>query len=266
MKKIVHFLKDIYNNKNIIYRMSHNDFKAKYSNSFLGMLWAYIQPLLTIIVFWVVFQMGFKNPPIEGIPYITWFVPAYVPWLYFSDILVGTTNCLQEYSYLVKKVKFKVSILPIVKIISALYVHIFFIAFIFVINILYGNKLTIYSIQFLYYSVALVIFGLGLGSLLASLTVFFKDISQVVNVILQIGFWVSPILWNVDQMQKSILAILKLNPLYYIINGYRESFIGGVGFWEHPYLTIYFWCITLLILIVGMFVFKKTRPFFADEL
>lgn len=266
MKNIISFLKDLYNNRNIIYRMSLNDFKAKYSNSFLGILWAYIQPMLTIIVFWIVFQLGFKNPPIEGIPYITWFVPGYVPWLFFSDILIGSTNCLQEYSYLVKKVKFKVSILPIVKIISALYIHIFFIIFIFLINSVYGNNLTIYSIQSLYYTAALIIFGLGLGSLLSSLTVFFKDIAQIVNIILQIGFWISPILWNVDQMQKPILTFLKINPLYYIINGYRESFINSVGFWEHPYLTLYFWSITLVILIIGMFVFKKTRPFFADEL
>ena len=98
------------------------------------------------------------------------------------------------------------------------------------------------------------------------MTVFFKDMTSLVNVCVQIGFWVTPILWNEDTMvNESVKHALMLNPMHYIVNGYRNSFIFKKWFWETPQETIYFWVITLLILVIGRIVFKRLKPFFADE-
>ncbi|WP_418695020.1 ABC transporter permease, partial [Agathobaculum sp.] len=133
VKSFLSFVKDIIRERKLIFELAKNDFKAKYAGSFLGVVWAFVQPLVTVLVMWFVFEKGFRSKPVDDVPFILWFVPAYIPWIFFSDMLASTTNCLYEYSYLVKKVKFRVSVLPIVKIMSATFVHLFFIVFIFAI-------------------------------------------------------------------------------------------------------------------------------------
>lgn len=266
MKSIFAVVQTICKNHRLIFDLARNDFKARYSYSLLGTIWAFIQPLITILVFWFVFQMGFKSAPINDIPYILWFIPAYIPWIFFGDILNSSAGCMQEYNYLVKKVRFDVEILPAVKIVSSSFVHLFFIGFIFVIFVLYGAPLSVFTLQALYYTLALTFLGFGLSMLISSVTVLFKDFVQIVNIFLQVGFWSIPIFWNPETMEPWVLLILKLNPMYYIVNGYRDSFIYNIPFWRHPVYSTYFWCFSLFIFITGCLLFLKLRPHFADEL
>lgn len=129
MIKILTLFKEFYNSKGLILKLAKNDFWAKYASSQLGILWAFAQPLMTIIVYWFIFEIGFRVVPLNNIPYILWLMCGLIPWFFFSEALGNSTNSLIEYSYLVKKVVFKVSILPSIKIISALFVHVFFMAF-----------------------------------------------------------------------------------------------------------------------------------------
>lgn len=251
----------------LIIRLAKNDFKSRYAASLFGIMWAFIQPIVTILVFWFVFQAGFKSNPVDDAPYILWFVVAYVPWIYFSDMMNFGVNSLADYSYLVKKVKFNVEYLPFIRILSSLFVHLFFILFIFFMFFYYKNPVSIYCIQCLYYSFALTVFTGGAVLLLSALSVFFRDVSQIVLLVLQIGFWATPIFWNINDIDnKEILKVLKLNPLQYIVTGYRESFIYEVAFWDKPLDTLYFWVSTLIICILGYWIFKRLRPHFADEL
>lgn len=259
-------IKTLYANRKLLFELSKNDFRMKYSGSLLGVLWAIIQPLITILVFWFVFQLGFKNPPINSIPYILWFIPAYIPWLFFSDIFLSITTCLHEYDYLVKKVKFNIEILPIIKVLTGLRVHVFFLCFLLGIYLLYGINLTIYTIQIVYYTISVIGLGLGLGLIFSAFSVFFKDIVQIIGIVLQIGFWMVPIFWNPEKMSENINFLLKLNPMFYIIQGYRECFINQKWFWEHPLYTMYFWGMVLFFLYLGTYLFEKLRPHFADEL
>ncbi|WP_033168329.1 ABC transporter permease [Clostridium sp. KNHs205] len=256
----------ILKNYKILFRLAINDFKAKYSGSFLGIMWAFIQPLITILVFWFVFQMGFKTTPINNFPYILWFISAYIPWIFFTDVITATANCFNEYSYLVKKVKFNIVLLPLIKVISALIIHIFFIFFIFVMFGLYGFRISIYNFQAFYYTGVLVIYALGLAFILSSLAVFFKDLIQLINIILQIGFWITPIFWSIDGIDKKVLNLVKINPMYYIVSGYRDSFIYHISVVNKPVETIYFIVISIVLLLCGIILLKKLRPHFADVL
>ena len=251
----------------LILRLSINDFKAKYAASVLGIIWAFVQPIITILVFWFVYQVGFKSSPVDDIPYILWFIVAYIPWIYFSDMLSFGVNSLSDYSYLVKKVKFKVEYLPTIRIISLSFVHMFFVAFIFFIFKCYNMPLSIFNIQVIYYSIALTAYSWGLVLFLSALSVFFRDISQIVMIVLQIGFWATPIFWNINDIEnEAVIKIIKLNPIYYIVEGYRDSFIYNIPFWKHVEESYYFWGGTLVIGMLGYFVFKRLRPHFADEL
>ena len=120
MKKILALPAELYQNRKLVLSLAKNDFKTKYAGSYLGIVWAFIQPIVTILVYWFVFSVGLKAGTVSDYPFVLYLVSGIVPWFFFQDALNGGTNALIEYNYLVKKVVFKISILPIVKIISAL--------------------------------------------------------------------------------------------------------------------------------------------------
>jgi ABC-type polysaccharide/polyol phosphate export permease len=213
-----------------------------------------------------VFEVGFKNPPISGVPFIVWFAPAYLVWAFFSEALAASTNSVREYSFLVLKVNFRVSMIPVIKIISSTFVHIGFILFILALLYCYGINYSIYNLQVIYYFFCTVILLLGMGWLTSALAVFVPDIANLVNVFIQIGFWATPIFWSPEGMNEAVQAVLKINPMFYICRGYRDAFIDHIWFWQRGYTNIYFFVVTGLIFALGALIFKKLRPHFADVL
>ncbi len=276
MSKIKAFLSlpiEIYHSRKLVFSLAKNDFKTRYAGSYLGIFWAFVQPIVTVLVYWLVFEKGLKAGVMNtkagiDVPFVLWLVAGIVPWFYFSDALNGATSALLEYAYLVKKVVFKISILPIVKMVSALFVHLFFIAFTLVLFAAYGHFPDLYTLQVLYYSLAMFLMVLGLAYATCAIVVFFRDLTQIINIALQIGVWVTPIMWNIDTMELPpiLLRIFKLNPMYYIVAGYREALISKVWFFEHPGLTVYFWVATVALFCFGSIIFKRLKVHFADVL
>lgn len=191
---------------------------------------------------------------------------SYDSVVFISDSIQGATTSITDNSYLVKKVVFKVSLLPIVKIYSALWVHLFFVAVIFLMFSIYGYFPNVYNVQVLYYVFCISVLVLGISWITSSLIIFFKDMGQIVSTVLQFGFWLTPIFYSLDIIPQKYAFLLKINPAFYIIQGYRDTFIYKSWFWEHPKLTVYFWLCTIVILVVGRTMFKKLRPHFADVL
>ncbi|ADO58773.1 MULTISPECIES: ABC transporter permease [Paenibacillus] len=248
----------------LVSSLARNDFKTKYAASYLGVVWGFVTPLLTIVTYWFVFQVGLRSGNVAEVPFILWFIAGIVPWFFFSEALSGSTNVFAEYSYLVKKVVFKIELLPSVKIISSLYVHLFFILFIFAVYGIYGYTPTLYSLQLIYYLFSMVVLVYSLSLLTSSIVLFFKDLNQIISIILTIGFWFTPIGWSVTMLPDFWRNIFKLNPMYYIVQGFRDTFIDHILFYERPYQFVYFWILCLAILTLGTKVFKKLKPHFSD--
>lgn len=265
LRELKSFIGQIAEKRELIWSLSRNDFKAQFAGSFFGVLWQFALPIVTMFVFWFVFTT-FKSAPVDDIPFMAWFVPAYVPWMFFTDSMNGSVSALYQYSYLVKKIRFRTALLPIVKITTSLMVNVFFIGFIFLVMLLYRRPFSPYMFQILYYMAGLVLLAIGLGWLLSSVAVLFRDMAQLVNVVTQLGFWLTPIFWIVEGMPGWVQTLEKLNPMYYITRGFRDSFLYQVGFWNYPLQTAYFWCFTAAMLMLGAGVFHKLRPHFADVL
>lgn len=260
-------IKKLLKNKEIILDLSFNDFSTKYAGSSLGIFWAFVQPLITILVYWCVFEFGLKaQSPITNSSYIVWFASGMIPWFFFSDGINAVTNSLLEYGYLVKKVVFDIDFLPIIKIISTFLVHIVFVIFLIIISILNNQPPSIYIIQILYYMIATAILIYAIGQSTASIVLFFRDISQFVTIILQIGLWATPIIWSYTIVPEQYRWIVKLNPVFYIVEGYRSCLIEKEWFFEHPLVTLYFWVSTFLLFFIGNVTFKTLKPHFADVL
>lgn len=251
----------------LITQLVKNDLKSRYSGSAFGTVWAYVQPLVTIFVFWYVFQVGFRNPPVDNIEYILWFIAGFIPWTFFNDGIMSSANVFYEYSYLVKKMKFKVWQLPIIKVLSSLCIHSFFLVFIIGMYLLYGHSFRLAWISIFYYSFCIMMLLMGLAFLVSALSVFLKDNTQIVNIMLQIGFWLTPIFWAENAMSERVLSVLRKNPLFYVVMGYRDALINNIGFWEQPIRdTIYFWGVTAVIIALGLWVYVRLRDHFSDLL
>lgn len=266
MRDIYRFFLDIIKTRNLLWELTKKDLKQKYLGSYLGILWAFIQPVITVLIFWFVFQVGFKSMPVNNFPFILWLICGMFPWFFFSDTLNNATDSIVSNSYLVKKIVFRVSLLPIIQIISALIVHCFFIFILFLMFFLYGYMPSVYNLQVFYYLFALICFSFGLSLITSTLIIFLKDIGQIVGMFLQFGFWATPIFWSLNMIPGQYQWMLKCNPMYYIIKGYRDSFIYHEWFWNLGYTTIGFWSVTLFVMALGIFLFKKLRPHFADVL
>jgi len=197
---LLDFLKAIIKNRTLLWSLTKNDFKQKYLGNMLGVAWAFIQPTATILIFWFVFQVGFKSQPVDDFPFILWLVAGMFPWFFFADGMSTGTNSIVANSFLVKKVVFRVSLLPIISLLSALAIHIFFIFFMFGMFIYYGYSPELYWLQTLYYLFATVVLLLGSSWITSSVVVFFKDIGQLVAMVIQFGFWLTPIFWNMSMV------------------------------------------------------------------
>lgn len=262
---IVDIIKNIWFSKKILIDLAKNDFKMRYLGNTFGILWAFLQPTAMILLFWFVFSVGFKSQPINDVPFILWLLAGLIQWFFFSESLQSATTSILDNSFLVKKVVFRVSLLPIVKLLSGLVIHLFFIIFTLGIFIYYGYYPSIYWLQIFYYLFATIILVLGLSWITSSVIIFFRDLGQIVTMILQFGFWITPVIWSVSIMPKEYIGLIQLNPVYYLIQGYRETLIEHRWFWEND-LTFYFWGVTIIILGSGIFIFKRLRPHFADVL
>lgn len=267
--------RDVFSNRKLIGGLAKNDFKQKFAGSYLGTVWAFVQPIITVLVYWFVFEkalnVGTQSTKAGiGIPFVLWLIAGLVPWFFFSEVIASGTNALIEYNYLVKKVVFKISTLPVVKAISSLFVHFFFVVFTIILYSCYSYFPSLYTLQLIYYSFCMFVLSLGLIYAFSAIMVFFRDLAQIVNVILQIGMWMTPIMWNMDAMANRIpgwaVTILKLNPMYYIVNGYRDALYNNVWFWERAGMTAYFWILTVIVLVGGMAIFRKLQQHFADVL
>lgn len=260
---------ELVHNKNMIVEFSKNDFKVKYAGSYLGVVWAFIQPIITILVYWFVFQVGFRSGSVvEGYPFILWLISGLVPWFFFVEALSSGTNCLLDYHYLVKKVVFPIHTLPMIRILSTYYIHLFFMLFLFLVFLFYGIYPNRYWLQILYCEVCIVVLLIGIVYTTSAFVVFFKDLSQIIVIVVQIGLWLTPILWDYQLVvhNKILAFLLKLNPVFYIVQQYRNALLYKKWFWENMIWTIYFWVITSIVLIIGVFLFKKLKVHFADVL
>jgi ABC-type polysaccharide/polyol phosphate export permease len=165
--------------------------------------------------------------------------------------------------FLVKKVVFRVSLLPVVRLLTVVPVHLFFLAVIILIAWGYGTTPSMYYLQIPYYMAATLIIALGFALLTSALVPFFRDLSQIIMVILQIAFWLMPIVWQ-PGLSPGHQWLVMIDPLYYIIRGYRESLFQHTWFWTDMPATVYFWTVTTLVVVLGGLVFHRLKPHFAD--
>lgn len=266
-KGVLRFLKHIFVKRSLIYTLAISGFREQYLGSYLGLLWAILRPSIFISVIWFVFSLKLKGQLIDSrIPFILYLLSGYVPWFFFSESVSSGMGSIVSNKSLVNKVSFRASILPLCRIGSALIIHFIFLFIFILILLLHGYRPTLYWLQLPYYLSAMILLLLGVSWLTASLRVFAKDVAQIIASILQIGFWATPIFWSLNIIPPKYMYIMEFNPLVYIINGYRNTFLNEVWFWNDTNFLVSFMLYAIFFFFVGSAVFRKLRPHFGDVL
>lgn len=246
--------------------MARREIITQYVGSLLGFIWTFIHPMVLVTVFWFVFSIGFKSKPMGDVPFVVWLTAGMAPWFMFSDVVLGSVGVIVGNGHLIKKTLFPAQILPIIKLLSGTVTHAIFLFVLLCLIIFQKMPISLFYFQVFYYFFCMIFLVLGIAWAVSALNVFIRDIGQVVGVVIQVGFWATPIFWDINMMPVNIQFYLKLNPMYYIVQGYRETFISFVPFWHHPELTVYFWFCALATFCAGALVFKKLKKQFADTL
>ena len=262
---------ELLQSRKLIWKLAKNDFKKRYAGSYLGAVWALAQPVVTVLMYWIVFDKVFNTRSqmvASGVevPYVLFLTAGLVPWFFFQEAMNHGMMAMIEYNYLVKKVVFNISVLPIIKVVGAWFTHAFFTVILLTVASFYGYYPTVYTIQIIYYSLCLFLLVLALSYINCAIVVFFRDLQQIVAIMLQIGMWATPILWDIHMVPDPLKPIFKLNPMVYIVNGFRFSVYGDEWFWQHFYSSAYFWILLFLLYTVGGMMFKKLKVHFADVL
>lgn len=268
MSSIREIVKDHITYKQQIFKLAKADLVKTYRGSALGWAWAVIKPAVTIFVYWFAFTIGLRaGKDVNGFPFFLWLISGMMPWFYISDMLTHGTDSIRKYSYLVTKMKFPISTIPTFVSISKLIVHVILLGVTVIIFIAMGYPPNIYLIQLPFYVLLNVGFFIAFSLFASLLSSMSKDVSNLIKSFITALFWLSGVLWNVNGLKVEwIKKLLLLNPVTYLIEGYRNCFINKTWFWQEPEKLVCFLAVFLLIFILAVWTYKKLRKEIPDVL
>ena len=268
MKILLNIIKEHVEYKNQIIKLAKADLIKTYRGAALGWTWAIIKPAVTIFVYWFAFSIGLRmGKDVNGFPYFLWLSAGVVPWFYMSEMITGGTDCIRKYSYLVTKMKFPVATIPTFVNISKFMIHLILVVVVILIFILFGYFPDIYIIQLPFYMLLTFVFFNIWGLFSAPLAVISKDYSNLVKSFITAIFWLSGIMWNPATISNPVLKkVLMINPITYLVNGFRNCFINKVWFWESPKTLLCFIAIILILAILAVWIYKRLRKEIPDVL
>ena len=261
------FIKTLWKNKRLAWQLGKNDFKNRFANTSLGSIWGFLQPFVFMMMYIIVFQYIFKQTGPEGAPYVVWFMPGMAMWMTINDGIVGASNAIRGYSYLVKKVVFPVDIIPVISLLANSFVSLFLIAIATIVCIIFKFIPNVFKLIYMIFAV--YIFLISITRFTSALATLVPDFSNLLGIIMQIGMWLTPVVWDLSMIAEhhTISRVMKCLPFTYLVTGFRQAFMGGdIITANHGLYTIVFWVITILMFVWGNHVFNKNKKDFADVL
>lgn len=254
-------IKELYQYRQLLKSNVRKEVRGKYKGSFLGVLWSFVNPLLMTLVYAIVFPFILKNNQDH---YVTFLITGIIPWSFFTACISQGTNTILINGGIVKKVYFPREILPISVVTSALINFLISCLIIFMFLFFSGIGFS-YYILFLPIIVIIQYFlQLGILFITSSIDVYVRDAEYIVNFIVQMLFYATPVLYSSSLFPENIRWLLNLNPMAQIINGYRD-----ILFYQQmpdlKWLGIMF-LVSSVILVLGIIIFKKLEKGFAEEL
>lgn len=267
MKEVITLIKEQIENLPIMFRVSKYEDKSDYQSHYLGIIWAYLYPIIQIMIYWLVFGVGLKKGTSGSVDYLTWMVIGITPWFYMNSVTLDASKSIYQQVGMVSKMKFPVSVLPSIKILTNLSSFWAMLACSIILGYLKGGVLpNLYWIQWIYYFFAMICWLLAFGIFNSTVTILVRDYRIFLQSIMRVLFYMSGVLFNFETnaFPAFFVRFLQLNPFFYIVSGFRESMLGEDWFWQKPMLMLIFWLMVLFFLLIGSHLHYKFRARFVD--
>lgn len=252
--------KNLYNYRELLKSNVKKEIRGKYKGSFLGILWSFINPLLMVAVYAIIFPFIMK----EQTPnFLQFLICGVIPWVFFTTVITQGIITIRTNSDIIKKVYFPREILPISVAVSGL-VNFFISCIIILLFCLFGGLGISWHIILLpVIALFQFLFSLGLVFAFCSINIYIKDMEYIVAFIINMLFYATPILYSVNLIPEKFRIILYLNPMTHIIQSYRDIFM----FHQVPstFSLCFLFIISFISLTIGLFIFRKLEKGFAEE-
>ena len=269
-------LKELMKYRQLIHTLVARELKARYRGTFFGFLWSFLNPLLLLIVYSVVFGIFLPQGPnriegidIKGINYSIFLFTGLLPWLWFSSSILESSNVLLAHGNLIKKIQFPIEVLPIMTVITNMIHFVLGIPILVLFIVLMGSGFGL-TPWVLFLPVAILvqfIFTMGLCFLVSALTVHFRDLRDILANLLTLWFFATPIIYPFMnegiQNNKWLVMVLSLNPMTHIIEAYHYIFFFGfLPHWKKLPVTL---AVGFAFFFLGYLIFDKLRDTFVEE-
>lgn len=255
-------IREVFAYRQMIFRLVKRDLRGRYKGSVLGFLWTFLNPLLQLVVYSLVFsaimRVGIENY------YIFLFV-GLVPWLFFSSCLTGGASCIWQQQDLVKKIYFPREVLPIAFVLSQFVNMLLTFIVIFIVLFISGQGVNPVALLFLPVIMLVeLVLALGITMILSGLTVYFRDLEYIFSIVSMAWMYLTPVMYSVDMVPPEYEHLFYLNPMTPIIIAYRDV----LYYQQIPQLRTLLsgFSVGVIIFVAGWFVFSRMKRNFAEEL
>ncbi|MEH7082663.1 ABC transporter permease [Neobacillus drentensis] len=276
MKSMITIVKEQISSFYLILRLSAFELKSANTNNYLGRFWEILNPMIQLTIYWFVFGAGIRKGrevPLDNgidVPFFIWMVTGMIVWFFVNPAISASSRSIYSRIQLIAKMSFPMSAIPSFVIMANFYTHLILVAVVTVFLQFTEFKLSIYFIQLPYFMIATLLFLLALALVTSTLSTIVRDVQQVVQSVLKMLLYLTPLLWQTDHLMINgidFVFVLKLNPLYYIVEGYRAALLGTTWYpAEYPQLTLYFWITVVVLFFIGSVLHLKFRNRFVDYL
>lgn len=273
MKSAIKVLKEQIDNFYLIRRLSLYELKMQNKNNYLGMAWEIINPSIQVMIYWFVFGTVRNRAPIEvsgvEIPFFTWLLAGFFLWIFFYQSVIQGSKSIYSRLRMLSKMNFPMSVIPNFVIFSKFYIHIIMVVVTIIIFQFQGFYVNIYYLQFFYFIFASFCLIFSISLITSTLSTIIRDIHMLLNSTLRMMLYLSGVLWPISLLADFpfIMNLMKLNPLFYLIEGYRASFFGtGWYFIEQWHYSLFFWLLVIILFLFGSILHVKFRRHFIDYL
>ncbi|MCI8999729.1 MAG: ABC transporter permease [Clostridia bacterium] len=257
----MNIFKEIYNYRELLKSNTQKEVRGRYKHSILGVLWSFLNPLLQLLVYSVIFGALIAN---GDKTYHIYVCIGLIPWTFFTTTITQGALSIIMNGNIVQKVYFPRAILPISSVISGAIN--FLISCIIILAFVIFSGLGITPLILLFPVVLLIqcMILLGISFILSAGTVYIRDLEHIVGVILMAAFYATPIVYKLEQLPSNLQIIMKLNPMTYIINAYRDIFYyQQMPDMQHLAILM---ILSIVLVVVGYCIFKKLQKGFAEQL
>lgn len=245
----------------------------------LGLFWNFAGPAIQIFTYWFAFGLGIRQSrdvSMHGvtIPFVDWMLAGLVVWFFVSPCITKGASCIYEKRNVITKMKFPISILPATVVLKELFNHICMLLIIIVFFLIRGYSFNIYWLQLIYFMFAGICFSISLAMITSVLNMFTRDVKKLIVSFMRMLLYVTPILWTMDNMIRNLPPFwskvvdygMKANPIYYLVEGYRDCFFYHEGIFTHYAQFAFFWILIFTLFAAGSILMYKFKHKFIDML